>query len=284
LGTAVDRSNSIDLGALDLPRQDLGHLCQHFSKDEVWSMIRSLLPNKAPGPDGFTACFLQSTWQVIRSNVLLAFQAFWHLDSRNYHSISEALLTLLPKKEDAETLKDYRPILLIHVMGNLFSKVLANRVAPHLDSLIHHGQSAFIKGRCIHDNFKFVLSSSRLVHAHRLPRLLLKVDIARSFDSVAWPFLLEVLRHLGFHECWLHWVSVLLSSASMKILLNRSVGDRICHARGMRQGNPLSPLIFLFVMEVLHALICKANAWSLLNPIGVRVILFRTTLYADDIM
>jgi hypothetical protein len=136
-------------------------------------------------------------------DVLLVFEAFWNLDSRNLHSINEALLTLLPKKDNDDMLKDYRPISLIHVMGKLLSKALANQMAPHLDTLIHHGQITIIKGRCIQDNFRFVRSSERLLHARNLPQLLLKVDIARVFDSVAWPFLLELLRHLGFHDRWL---------------------------------------------------------------------------------
>jgi hypothetical protein len=119
------------------------------------------------------------------------------------HSINKALLTLLPKKDNVEMLKDYRPISLIHVMGKLLSKVLTNRMVPHLDSLIHRGQSAFIKGHCIQNNFRFVRSSACLFHTRKLPRLLLKVGIARAFDSVAWPFLINVLKHLGFHERWL---------------------------------------------------------------------------------
>jgi hypothetical protein len=85
-------------------------------------------------------------------------------------------------------------------MGKLFSKILANRLAPHLNSLIQHGQSVFIKGRCVHDNFRFVRSSARMLHARKLPSLLLKVDIALTFDLVVWPFLLEVLKHIGFHD------------------------------------------------------------------------------------
>jgi hypothetical protein len=147
LGTAAVRTNSIELGLLDLPRMNLDHLClgDSCSEDEIWSVIRSLLPNKVPGPDGFTARFLQFAWQIIKGDVMLAFEAFWQHDSRNFHSINEALLTLLSKKEDDETLWDYRPISLIHVMGKLFSKILANRLAPHLNSLIHHGQSAFCR-------------------------------------------------------------------------------------------------------------------------------------------
>jgi hypothetical protein len=183
LGMAATRTNTIDLDTIGMPSQDLGHLCQRFTEDEVWSVIRSLNPDKAPDPGGFTTRFLQSTWQVIRCDVMLAFEAFWHLDSRNLHSINEALLTLLPKKDNAETLKDYCLIFLIHMMGKLLSKVLANQMAPHLDTLIHHGQSAIIKGHCIQDNFRFVHSSTRMIHTRNLLWLMLKVDIARAFDS-----------------------------------------------------------------------------------------------------
>jgi hypothetical protein len=83
----------------------------------------------------------------------MAFDSFWHLDARNLHSVNEALLTLLPKSAEALTVKDYRPILLIHIVGKLLSKVLANRLAPKLAGLVHISQSAFIKGRFIQDNF-----------------------------------------------------------------------------------------------------------------------------------
>jgi hypothetical protein len=112
------------------------------------------------------------------------------------------------------------------VLGKLFSKILTNRLAPHLDKLVHAGQSTFIKGRCIHDNFKFVHASSKLLHARRLSRLLITVDIARAFDSVTGPFLLEILRHMGFPAVWLNCTSTLLSMASTKVLLtSTTLGD-----------------------------------------------------------
>jgi hypothetical protein len=104
---------------------------------------------------------------------------------------------------------------------------------------------------------------TRLLHARKCASLLLKVDIAHAFNSVAWPFLIEVLRHVGFPNGWINWVSVPLSTTSTCVLLNRLSGSRICHARGLRQGDPLSSMLFLLVMEVLHALIRKSDQWSL---------------------
>jgi hypothetical protein len=104
-----------------------------------------------------------------------------------------------------------------------------------------------------------VQSSAKLLHVRRKPAFLLKVDLARAFDSVSWPFLIDIMKHAGFPGAWLDWLPVLLSTANTRVLLNGSPGRRICHARGLRQGDPLSPMLFLFVMEVLNALIKKAD-------------------------
>jgi hypothetical protein len=99
---------------------------------------------------------------------MAAFDALWRLDMRNFHSINEALLVLLPKSSKAASMKDYMPILLIHLLGKLFSKVLANRLALKLSSLVHPAQSAFIKGRCIQDNFKVIQATTRMLHSKRI--------------------------------------------------------------------------------------------------------------------
>jgi hypothetical protein len=135
---------------------------------------------------------------VIRADIMVAFDAFWHLDIRNMHIVNDALLVLLPKSTQAITVKEFRPISLIHVIGKLVSKVLSNRLAPRLSKLVWVNQSAFVEGRAIHDNFKMVQLSTKLLHAWRMSCLLLKIDIARVFDSVVWPFLLDVMQHMGF--------------------------------------------------------------------------------------
>jgi hypothetical protein len=161
---------------------------------------------------------------------------------------------------------------------------LANILAPRLGELVQANQSAFIKGRLIQDNFKMVQLSTRLLHARKKVNLLLKVDIAHAFDSVAWSFLLELLECLGFSSHWRDWISALLSSARTKVLLNETPDERICHAHGLPQGDSLLPILFLLVMEVLNALICKANAWSLFKSMGVHAITYRVSFYVDDLV
>jgi hypothetical protein len=110
---------------------------------------------------------LSAVWDTIKMDIMLAFDAFWHLDTRKFHAINEAIMILLPKCQKMECIKDYRPISLIHIIGKLFSKVLANRRAPRLDELIHATQSVFVKGRYIQDNFCFIQASTKLLHASR---------------------------------------------------------------------------------------------------------------------
>jgi hypothetical protein len=129
-----------------------------------------------------------------------------------------------------------------------------------------------------------VRGAIKLLHARKKPSVLLKIDISKTFDSVSWPFLLELLCHMGFLLRWTNWVSVLLSTASSKIALNGDHGQRICHARGVRQGDPLSPLLFVIVMEALNAMLAKADERHLLSPLKLKAVTFRVSLYADDVV
>ena len=117
----------------------------------------------------------------------------------------------------------------------------------------------------IHENFRAVQLTVKLLRRKRKPCALIKVDIAKAFDTVSWSFLFLLLEHMGFSRRWIDWISLLLSSASTKIILNGMPGRRICHARGLRQGDPLWPLLFVLVMEALNAMFKAADRGELLT-------------------
>lgn len=112
-----------------------------------------------------------------------------------------------------------------------------------------------------------VQRTTRFLLSQKHPRILLKLDISKAFDSVSWPFLLEVLEKLGFGPIWRDVLSRLLMTSSTQIL-NGVPGDFITHRRGLRQGDPLSPLLFVLVMDILNALIVKAADDGLLQPLS----------------
>jgi hypothetical protein len=153
-----------------------------------------------------------------------------------------------------------------------------------MNDLVRLNQSAFISGRLIHENFKAVQLTASLQHRKHIPSALFKVDIAKAFDSVNWSFLLAIPRHMGFSRRWINWISLLLSTASTKIILNGQPRKRICHARGLRQGDPLSPLLFVLAMEPLNALFRLAVSKQLLGALGTANVPEQIFLYADDVI
>jgi hypothetical protein len=282
LGQPFQRRQNIDLQAIGIPSTVFQQLDGLFSEQEVWETISELPADKAPGPDGFSGLFYKLAWPTIKADIMRAFNAFWARDFRSFSLVNEAHLILLRKKENPEEIKDYRPISLIHSFAKLVTKCLANRLRRVLDSLVRPNQSAFISGRCLHDNFRSVQLTCRYLHSTRRPSLLLKVDLAKAFDTVSWPFLLHLLVFMGFSQRWRDWLSALLSTATSRILLNGRPGTKIIHARGLRQGDPLSLMLFVLVMEVLNGLVNCADRNGFLAPLPSKVAGTRVSLCADD--
>jgi len=113
-------------------------------------------------------------------------------DLRYLELLNSAYLALIPKKPEALEAKDYHPISLVHSFAKLVTKLLANQLAPLLNNLVATNQIAFIRGRCIHDNFMLVQQSIKVLRHRKISSLFLKLDISKAFDSVDWSFLLEI--------------------------------------------------------------------------------------------
>lgn len=168
LGTKSPRAKTLNWDRLSMSsiQRILGlELDKPFNAEEVDAIVKSLLKDKAPGPDGFTTDFYKQCWSIIETDILNAFHSIYIHHCRAMEHISDAHVVLIPKTDVALEPKDYRPISLIHSFAKLLTKVLAIRLSEHMYKLIAPAQSAFIKKRCIQDNFMYVRGLAR--HYHR---------------------------------------------------------------------------------------------------------------------
>jgi hypothetical protein len=160
--------------------------------------------------------------------------------------------------------------------------MLANRLGLELNKLISINQIAFIRKRCIYDNFMYVQQVVKDLHKRKIPSLFIKLDISKAFDIVNWSYLMSIMTYLGFGRRWSNWISSLWCTASSCYLLNEKPGKRVLHCRGVRQEDPLSPMLFSLAMKPLHRLFKKAQQTGLLQHLSNGCEAFRVFLYADD--
>jgi hypothetical protein len=172
--------------------------------------------------------------------------------------VSDTAIVLIPKVQCPETLKDYMPISLCNVIYKVVSKCLVNRLHPILDGIISESQSAFIPGRMITDN---ALIAFECIHAIQQDNTnwsnfcAYKLDLAKAYDHVEWKYLESVLVKLGFHRKWVQWVMECITTVRFSVHFNGVLLDTIQPTRGLQQGDPLSPYLFLFVADGLSKIL-----------------------------
>jgi hypothetical protein len=157
---------------------------------------------------------------TVKSDVTQAVHQLSQLRGNTFNLLNTTNIMLLTKKDRTESIGDYRPISLVHSVA----KILASILAPRLHEMVSSSQSAFVKKRCIHDNFVFIQSIAKELHRKKIPAMFLKLDIAKALDSISWVYMLEVLEKLGFGTRWRNWIDIALSTSSSRILLNRTLG------------------------------------------------------------
>ncbi|XP_050233417.1 uncharacterized protein LOC126681904 [Mercurialis annua] len=169
---------------------------------------------------------------------------------KKLQGMNTSFMVLVPKVAGSTDIKDYRPISLVNGFFKLLSKTLSLRLAPLLSMVISKNQHDFIKGRSI---LECSVIANELVHmaTRRKNNLLdLKLDFHKAFDSISWAYLLSVMSSMNFPQKWLDWMMVCLSKATPSVLVNGSPVEPFGLKRGVRQGDPISPYLFLIVVEV----------------------------------
>ena len=162
---------------------------------------------------------------------------------------------MVPKKSGAEDFKDFRPISLIGSLCKLLAKVLANRLKRVMGKLVNKAQHAFVEGRQILDASLIANEVIDSLMRKKERRILCKLDIEKAYDQISWNFIISALQKIGFGCKWVNWIRWCISIASFSILFNGSPMGFFRSSRGLRQGDPLSPYLFVLGMEAFSLLI-----------------------------
>jgi hypothetical protein len=190
-----------------------------FFEDEIRQVVFESYSEGAPGPDGFLFLFYQKFWNTIKVDLMRLIRGF-ERGEVNVARLNYAIISLLPKEEEAKSLKKFRPISLINCSFKIFSKAVNNRLVRVCDRLLSHNQSAFVKGRFILES---VVSTPEIIHdiVNRKEKgLVLKLDYENAYDRVNWYFLEEMLSTRGFRNKWISWVMRLVKGGYIAIRLN----------------------------------------------------------------
>ncbi|KAF8672185.1 hypothetical protein HU200_049753 [Digitaria exilis] len=281
LGCSSTTTWNFDLGSLynSSSAWDASSLSRPFEPDEIAAVFRGMNPNSSPGPDGFSPSFFVTFWYVVKNDVLDVFASFFD-HSLSLDGLNRAYLVLLPKKDGARYAADFRPISLQSCLLKALAKVLTNRLQPLIPSIVGPDQTGFVKGRCISENFIYAAELLSCCHKRKAPTIVLKLDFHKAFDSIGWDSLDSILAVRGFDSKWRRWITSLLSTGHTSNLLNGSPGRWFQCRRGLRQGDPLSPYLFIIVADVLKQLILRHSA-DLEHPL-VSGVPCPVLQYADD--
>lgn len=180
---------------------------------------------------------------------ILAFMEEFHQRGKISKGMGASFIALVPKKEGEIGIKDYKPISLLGSIYKILAKVLAGRIQKILPSIISNEQGTFVKGRQILDD---ILVANECMHSRykdRLPGLICKLDLEKAYDRVNRKFLLYMLKRMGFGETWRKWIQECVSLAWISIMINGSPKGFFPAEKGLRQGDPLCPFLFLIVAE-----------------------------------
>ena len=241
-------------------------------------IIDKLKPDKSPGDDGLTNNFYKAFWNELKDVYFPMIEECFHLGELS-QSMKRAIVALLFKKGDLCLLKNYRPISLTNTDYKLLAFVLSERLQHVIHTIIGDDQTAYIRKRFIGSSARTIIDIIDYCTKFNEQGLLLCLDFEKAFDSLEWGFLLKVLNKFNFGDNFIKWVTILYKSPVMMFKNNGWLSKKIFPSRGIRQGCPISALLFIIAVEIMAIKIRNSHDISGVNINGS---VLKLKQYADD--
>jgi hypothetical protein len=261
--------------------------CANLADEEVHRAVFDMDPWKAPGLDGFPAGFYQKSWKYIGKSVCNFIKSLWC----NPNQVSEINLTdicLVPKVQEPQFVNQFRPISLCNTLYKILSKVIVNRLKGCIADIVSPYQTGFIPGRSIHEN---IVVAQEMIHSMnrangRMGYFAIKVDLAKAYDKLSWNFIHMTLREVGIPVEMINVIMYSVRTVNTNVRWNDTRSEYFAPKKGLRQGDPISPYLFVICMDKLSHLICEAvekGDWTAMKA-GRNGPMVSHQMFADDLL
>uniref|UniRef100_A0A670I0Q6 Reverse transcriptase domain-containing protein n=1 Tax=Podarcis muralis TaxID=64176 RepID=A0A670I0Q6_PODMU len=253
-----------------------------ITQQEIESAIQNMQLGKSPGPDGLTSKYYKTLKEYLVQPLMEVCNQIMEGKGAP-ESWREAFITLIPKLESEKTqLKNYRPISLLNVDYKIFADILANRLKKVLNEVIHKDQAGFLPGRHLSDNTRNIVDVLELLQTNvNTKAVLIFIDAEKAFDNISWKFMKKNLEGMGVGRAFQNSIEAIYSEQKAKLIVNNVVTEEFKIEKGTRQGCPLSPLLFISVLEVLLNLIRKDQRVEGIQVGGKQ---YKLKAFADDLV
>ena len=252
-----------------------------LSQGECFAALQGMARGKAPGCDGLPMEFYLKFWHVLGLDLVCVLNSAFGLGSLS-RSQRRGIITLSFKKGDRLDPKNWRPISLLNVDYKIASRSIAARLLKVIHLVVDKDQSCGVPGRFIGENVAFLRDVVDFCSSSGTPAALLSLDQEKAFDRVDWTFLRSTLYAMGFGQSFVGWVNLFYNNVSSCVNVNGHISNSFKLCRGVRQGCPLSPLLYVLVAEVLACNIRSSGLISGLSLPGSSSSLPVVSAYADD--